>query len=207
MSFDDHQGRSQAARLRSAGGAVGHRGAPADCAPGADRRQPPAVALRRRHRSGQAPRHRRSVSKGWAVHLTSRTAAPNATTMTRPGGRCSGGLGDSAQYLADNLSARRFPDPVLRRTDRWAAGERSRPAPGDCLGPSGVSCSPCVSPGSARRGRSLQMVMNARSPRLSASLTSSSRKEALIPVAYARGTDFKPAHREPLANVVHWDSW
>jgi len=30
---------------------------------------------------------------------------------------------------------------------------------------------------------------------------------ALIPVAYTHGTDFKPAHREPLASVVHWDSW
>jgi nitroreductase len=30
---------------------------------------------------------------------------------------------------------------------------------------------------------------------------------ALIPVAYARGTDFKPAHRAPLAPVLHWDAW
>jgi hypothetical protein len=30
---------------------------------------------------------------------------------------------------------------------------------------------------------------------------------ALVPVAYTRGTDFKPAHREPLASVVHWDGW
>jgi hypothetical protein len=30
---------------------------------------------------------------------------------------------------------------------------------------------------------------------------------ALIPVAYTRGTDFKPAHRVPLASVAHWDAW
>ena len=30
---------------------------------------------------------------------------------------------------------------------------------------------------------------------------------ALVPVAYTRGTDFKPAHREPLASVMHWDKW
>jgi hypothetical protein len=29
----------------------------------------------------------------------------------------------------------------------------------------------------------------------------------LFPVAYTIGTDFKPAHREPLATVVHWDRW
>lgn len=30
---------------------------------------------------------------------------------------------------------------------------------------------------------------------------------ALIPVAYTKGTDFKPAPREPLDTVVHWDTW
>jgi nitroreductase len=30
---------------------------------------------------------------------------------------------------------------------------------------------------------------------------------ALIPVAYSRGTDFKPAAREPLEMVTHWDQW
>ena len=30
---------------------------------------------------------------------------------------------------------------------------------------------------------------------------------ALIPVAYSQGTDFKPAPREPLERVVHWDQW
>jgi nitroreductase len=30
---------------------------------------------------------------------------------------------------------------------------------------------------------------------------------ALIPVAYTKGTDFKPAPRDPLASVVHWNNW
>ena len=30
---------------------------------------------------------------------------------------------------------------------------------------------------------------------------------ALIPVAYTKGTDFKPAPRDPLASVVHWENW
>jgi nitroreductase len=30
---------------------------------------------------------------------------------------------------------------------------------------------------------------------------------ALIPVAYTRGTDFKPGPRRPLDTVVHWDRW
>ncbi|MBA2396014.1 MAG: nitroreductase family protein [Ktedonobacteraceae bacterium] len=30
---------------------------------------------------------------------------------------------------------------------------------------------------------------------------------ALIPVAYTLGTNFNPAEREPLDNVLHWDKW
>ena len=30
---------------------------------------------------------------------------------------------------------------------------------------------------------------------------------ALLPIAYTLGTDFKPAKRQPLADVVHWDRW
>jgi nitroreductase len=30
---------------------------------------------------------------------------------------------------------------------------------------------------------------------------------ALIPVAYTIGTDFKPAQRDPLESMLHWDGW
>ena len=30
---------------------------------------------------------------------------------------------------------------------------------------------------------------------------------ALIPVAYTKGTDFKPAYRPPVSTVMHFDSW
>ena len=29
----------------------------------------------------------------------------------------------------------------------------------------------------------------------------------LFPIAYTIGTDFKPAKRQPLADVLHWDTW
>ena len=29
----------------------------------------------------------------------------------------------------------------------------------------------------------------------------------LFPIAYTKGTDFRPAKRLPLENIVHWDSW
>lgn len=30
---------------------------------------------------------------------------------------------------------------------------------------------------------------------------------ALLPVAYTRGVDFKPAERPPVEDIVHWDTW
>jgi nitroreductase len=30
---------------------------------------------------------------------------------------------------------------------------------------------------------------------------------ALLPVAYTKGTDFKPAPRLPVERIIHWDSW
>jgi nitroreductase len=30
---------------------------------------------------------------------------------------------------------------------------------------------------------------------------------ALLPVAYTKGTDFKPARRRPVEEVVHWNRW
>ena len=29
----------------------------------------------------------------------------------------------------------------------------------------------------------------------------------LIPVAYTKGTDFRPAGRGPVDEIVHWDTW
>jgi nitroreductase len=33
------------------------------------------------------------------------------------------------------------------------------------------------------------------------------RQGVLLPVAYTRGTDFRPAHRAPLEDVLHIDGW
>jgi hypothetical protein len=30
---------------------------------------------------------------------------------------------------------------------------------------------------------------------------------ALIPVAYTTGTDFKPAPRDPVDTMIHWNTW
>jgi hypothetical protein len=30
---------------------------------------------------------------------------------------------------------------------------------------------------------------------------------ALLPVAYTLGSEFKPATRKPLEEVVHWNQW
>jgi hypothetical protein len=29
----------------------------------------------------------------------------------------------------------------------------------------------------------------------------------MFPIAYTKGTEFQPAKRQPLENVLHWDKW
>ena len=29
----------------------------------------------------------------------------------------------------------------------------------------------------------------------------------LFPIAYTKGTDFKKAKRQPVADIIHWDTW
>ena len=34
-----------------------------------------------------------------------------------------------------------------------------------------------------------------------------SPSRAVLPIAHTIGTDFKPAKREPLDKILHWDQW
>ena len=39
------------------------------------------------------------------------------------------------------------------------------------------------------------------------SCSAGSRLAGLFPIAYTKGTDFKPAKRLPAEQVTHWNSW
>lgn len=158
------------------------------------------------------PARRRALAdlyrRSWAVYLTTPTAAPNLhfDDPTREAGQRR--VGDSAQYLADNIER----VPVLL-VPCFTGRIDGQPASAQA----GVwgSILPAVwSFMLAARARGLGTAwttLHLRHEREAAEILGIPYEQftqaALVPVAYTRGTDFKPAHREALAGIVHWDTW
>jgi nitroreductase len=146
--------------------------------------------------------------KSWATYLTSPTAATNLRFDDATRDAVQRRVGDSAQYLADHLErAPAFLVPCF-------AG-RIDGQPSSAQAGTWGSILPAVwSFMLAARARGLGTAwttMCLRYEREVAAILGIPYEQftqaALVPVAYTRGTEFKPAHREPLERVVHWDSW
>jgi nitroreductase len=158
------------------------------------------------------PAKRRAIAdlyrKSWAVYLTSPTAAPNLHYEDPTREAVQRRVGDSAQYLADNLE--RVPVFLIPCFAGRIDGQ-----PASVQAGTWGSLLPAVwSFMLAARTRGLGTAwttLHMRHEREVAEILGIPYAEvtqgALIPVAYTQGADFKPAHRAPLANVVHWDSW
>ena len=115
---------------------------------------------------------------------------------------------ESAMYLMDHLHE--VPVHVIP----CLAGRPPEDAPVLVLGPTFGSIFPAV--------WSFQLALRARG--LGSTLTTLHLQEekaaaellgipddvlqvALLPVAYTKGTEFKPARRPPVANITHWNTW
>ena len=146
--------------------------------------------------------------KSWAVYLTLPTAAPNLHFDDPTREAVQRRVGDSAQYLADNLE--RVPVCLIPCFPGRVDGQPARVQAG-----AWGSILPAVwSFMLAARARGLGTALttlHVRHEREAAEILGipydQFTQAALVPVAHTRGTHFKPAHREPLANSLHWDSW
>jgi nitroreductase len=146
--------------------------------------------------------------RGWEAYLTSPTAAPNLHYDDPVREAVQRRVGDSAQYLADNLErAPVFVIPCLPgRMDGLPASTQAG-AWGSLL--------PAVwSFMLAARARGLGTAwttLHLGREREAADILKIPYQEftqaALVPVAHTRGTTFKPAHRIPVSEVVHWETW
>lgn len=146
--------------------------------------------------------------RAWAVYLTMPTAAPNLHFDEATREAVQRRVADSAQYLADNFEkAPVFLIPCfLGRID----GQPSSVQAGTW-----GSILPAVwSFMLAARARGLGTAwttLHLMHEREAAAILGIPHAEvtqaALIPVAHTLGTDFRPAHREPIEGIVHWDSW
>jgi nitroreductase len=146
--------------------------------------------------------------KSWANYLTSPTAATNLRFDDPTRDKVQQRVGESAQYLADHLE--RAPVFLVPCFVGRIDGQPSSAQAGTW-----GSILPAVwSFMLAARARGLGTVLTTMCLRYEREVAAILRipyeqftQAALIPVAYTLGTDFKPAHREPLATVVHWDNW
>ncbi len=146
--------------------------------------------------------------RAWDSYLTMPTAAPNLRFDDPARDAVQQRVASSAQYLADHLQE--VPVHVIPcitgRTD-------GQPAHGQA-GAWGSILPATWSFVLAARARSLgtawttlHLMFEEEAAKLLGIPYAEIMQAALIPVAYTKGTDFKPAPREPLDRVVHWDAW
>ena len=146
--------------------------------------------------------------RSWAIYLTMPTAAPNLHFDDPTREAVQRRVGDSAQYLADHLE--RVPVFLIPCFMGRVDGQPSNIQAG-----AWGSILPAVwSFMLAARARGLGTAwttLHLRHEREAARVLGIPYEEvtqaALVPVAYTKGEDFKPAHREPVAKILHWDAW
>jgi nitroreductase len=146
--------------------------------------------------------------KAWAVYLTMPTAAANLHFDDPAREATQRRVAESAQYLADTLD--RVPVLLVPCFPGRVDGQ-----PASVQAATWGSILPAVwSFMLAARARGLGTAwttLHLLHEREAAEVLGIPHDEvtqaALIPVAYTRGTDFRPAHREPLARFLHWDAW
>ena len=146
--------------------------------------------------------------QGWQQYTQSPTAAPNLQYDDPIRAAVQGRVGDSAQYLSDNLHrapvlvipcivGRTDNAPTLAQSAQWgtivpAAWSLMLAARARGLG-SVFTCIHLMHEEAAADilGIPYRRVMQA----------------GLIPMAYTIGDQFRPGHREPLDDILHWNGW
>ena len=126
------------------------------------------------------------------------TCGPSAATPIR----------SSSDYLRSTSTRSRAVDPAHRGTPRRTARCSAPPARGarSCP-PCGASCWPCASAASARRGPRCTCPNEREVAELLGIPYDRYTQAGLFPIAYTIGTDFKPAPRLGVDELVHWDTW
>ncbi|MHB8646145.1 MAG: nitroreductase family protein [Thermomicrobiales bacterium] len=143
--------------------------------------------------------------KGWERYRSGRATTtyddPNrATTQAR--------VSDSAQYLADHFhEAPIFVIPcILGRTDGLPANAQSGVF-GSILPAAWSFMLAARARGLGTCWTTIHLMHEKETADVLGIPYERVMQVALIPVAYTKGTDFKPAPRESLASMVHWETW
>jgi nitroreductase len=146
--------------------------------------------------------------KAWDIYLTLPVAAPNLLFSDPEHQAMQGRVGTSAQYLTDHLhevpvfvipcfAGRVENEPVAMQAAMWGT-----------IGPAAWSFMLAArARGLGTAWTTLHLVFEQEAASILGIPYAGITQACLFPVAYFKGTDFKPAWREPLDTILHWDSW
>ena len=164
--------------------------------------------------------------QGWEQYTQSPTAATNLAYDDPVRAAVQERVGDSAQYLADNLhrapvmvipciAGRTDSAPTLVQSAQWGTimpAGRSRPwhRLGVHLHPPDAAWSLMLAARARGIGSVFTCIHLMHEEEAAAVLDIPYRRvmqAGLIPLAYTIGDRFRPAHRESLDEIVHWNQW
>ena len=149
--------------------------------------------------------------KGWAIYLTLPIAAGNLTFENPQRAAQQARVMESAQYLADHMHKApvlvvpciRLPDgrcesqPVVIQASMWGS-----------IAQAGWSFMLAArARGLGTTWTTLHLLFEEEAATILDIPYSEVNQAGMIPVAYTRGTRFRPAQRAPLETVVHWEGW
>ena len=146
--------------------------------------------------------------KAWDIYVTLPLAAPNLTFDNPAHNAAQIRVTESAQYLVDHLhevpvlvipciAGRTNDEPTVIQSAQW--GTIAPATWSFMLAARARGLGTCYT--------SLHIFFEEDAAKILGIPYDEIMQASLIPVAYTIGSDFKTAQREPLANIIHWDTW
>ncbi len=146
--------------------------------------------------------------KAWDIYVTLPLAAPNLTFDNPAHNAAQIRVTESAQYLVDHLhevpvlvipciAGRTNDEPTVIQSAQW--GTIAPATWSFMLAARARGLGTCYT--------SLHLFFEEDAAKILGIPYDEIMQASLIPVAYTIGSDFKTAQRDPLANIIHWDTW
>jgi nitroreductase len=146
--------------------------------------------------------------KGWELYLPMPFSVLNLSFVNASHQAMQSRVGDSAQYLADNIE--KVPTLVIPCFTGRVEKESNaiQAAMWGTIAPAAWNFMLAArARGLGTAWTSVHLFCEEEAAGVLGIPYAEITQACLIPVAYTRGTKFKPGWREPLTTTVHWDSW
>lgn len=162
------------------------------------------------------PEKRKAIAdvyrKGWATYLSLPINQPEAAAklaaINPERAQTLGRIRDSSDYLAEHMhEAPVLVIPCIRGRPEGMSVENQAGLWGSILPAAWSFMLAARSRGLGSAWTTVHLIYEREAADVLGIPYDKITQTALIPVAYTLGTDFKPADREPLEKIVHWNGW